>query len=835
MKSSTKLPRIIHKEVDLRIPNLPWVRMFLVQGDVVLEHVAGKLRVASGHKRSRLSEAAATLDLQNVEGMSPASFILFPELFLPFGRNGNYLDRFVHQVGERCSNNTVILVGLEHMSVEEYLDYFGLQKWLADDSGLVSLQGARHKHQPLNCLLILVKDNRGILQGFTQLKIRASVFEESASAGSEMLPGQWVYLLSTESMEGFGSVTFLALICYDYIAQLTPRETALGLVKSAGLRLLQSREIDLLMVPQCNPEPSHPSFALASASFFGSKPLIQNTCVVLLNGSERSRVLGQQAQFPREPIHGFGHSAVLMHAVKRLHSPKFPLSFREFRTEPYFPGLVDQVQFSGDSMCLAIDLLLPRFREVKVTQPRVPLVVETLRWHKRSRSWKALAPSPWRSIDEGLVVRRVYDHVRSSRSRRDFRTARSLVNAGKEMGLDSNWIRFLEAYLSEKLGHKGRGRRLRAERIYEELFTDSQLEPELRVLVAMRLAALTSIGLDRADRSLAVLTEAEDLIELGGLSKEIEAQVYYERGETLRHVRHFAEALQAYKQARTLSRSTEFRALVDHHEAVVTMLLGEPCRAERLLLSSLEVFEKRENNFRMANILRDLGIVSLRRYLLGHDMAHLHGARRFIESSIDSLQGVFDLSAEAASLARLGEILMYEGKLEEASSHLQKAQGLAARDRNRLYEAQVLTLLVRLCYLRAKTGMSTERGEVVGAVAHTNQLADLAQQDPHINKYVGRSSFWVGLMKLYSGDPLGVVESIQKAVRILREDVEGIRWIRNVLELEFEDDPSILSKLRDDVIEPLIGAIPAQEVLDIVTRVSRMLISSESEDLLSSQ
>jgi hypothetical protein len=186
------------------------------------------------------------------EGGVRTHFVVLPEFSLPFSMFSGVEEILRH---ENWPPNTGLISGVENTSVGE------LQRLL---EGSDNPEEAKRCQPGLarfaNFGVIWLKNSEGRLCRFVQPKLRPSRPEQAAQG---MYEGDFVLLFQTDTL------SFMCLICFDCIARDPCGSVATTILKELGKNVVEgySINVDLVFVPQHNPNADHPEFLQFAEAF----------------------------------------------------------------------------------------------------------------------------------------------------------------------------------------------------------------------------------------------------------------------------------------------------------------------------------------------------------------------------------------------------------------------------------------------------------------------------------------------------------------------------------------------------------------------------------------
>lgn len=139
-------------------------------------------------------------------------FLLFPESCLPVNR----FDPLLEAVRDTFRPNTVTMIGVEHVPLQEYRRF--LERFRADNEEAIALvdrdiDAGDVLEMPVNWCAILVKEADGGLRVFLEAKSHPFHGEEFIDKYHDLYRGRHFYLLRSKP----SCFNFMAIICLDYL------------------------------------------------------------------------------------------------------------------------------------------------------------------------------------------------------------------------------------------------------------------------------------------------------------------------------------------------------------------------------------------------------------------------------------------------------------------------------------------------------------------------------------------------------------------------------------------------------------------------------------------
>ncbi|UCF31978.1 MAG: hypothetical protein JSV26_06145 [bacterium] len=261
-------------------------------------------------------------------------FLVLPESSVPY----SHLEELIETIGDRFSQNTVAIFGLEHITL---LQYMALMERHAEDNedSLAMVRQAKTKSdrdKPVNLCATVIKERSGRVRCFFSAKTHPFAGEESVDHGFDLFRGKSFLLFRCEPM----TFNFMPLICFDYVYRDLNSSNIMAIIEMANdMYARQRQELDLLVVIQCNPKPEHKVFRDVATGFYGEHlfktPGVRDTITVFVNTSEETELAGSFEK------NAFGYSYILCGIRHKL--PRIKLS--EFRTDDFHGSSVSRLRF----------------------------------------------------------------------------------------------------------------------------------------------------------------------------------------------------------------------------------------------------------------------------------------------------------------------------------------------------------------------------------------------------------------------------------------------------------------------------------------------------------
>ncbi|MDY0383289.1 hypothetical protein [Trichlorobacter sp.] len=399
------MPEIIEKKVNLQFPLGHHLHCLIAQLPNHLHTGGGRLPV---EQEQQWRDVRSVLELvaQGEGNLKKLHFLLFPESCLPVNR----FDDFLQQVQQTFRPNTVTMIGLEHVALEEYRTL--LERFRDDNAEAIELverdiDAGDVLAMPVNWCAIVIKEADGRLRVFLEAKSHPFHGEEFIDKHRDLYRGRHFYLLRSRP----SCFNFMAIICLDYLYRNLYQSNIKQIIDHANQLYFNTRQgLDALFVIQCTPKPDHSAYRDVVCGFYGEYledlPGVRETVTVFGNTSGETMIDGTTVP------QGFGHAAVVINRRHRLAQ----VQFSEFRTDTFDHAPVCRLRFGSATRLLYFNL--PLHHELDPRSSRVPLKVHSIMarsadggWEKIPAAeptegyWLAEEPQAFREGVEGHVPR----------------------------------------------------------------------------------------------------------------------------------------------------------------------------------------------------------------------------------------------------------------------------------------------------------------------------------------------------------------------------------------------------------------------------------------------
>ncbi|MCD6526635.1 MAG: hypothetical protein J7K75_06575 [Desulfuromonas sp.] len=310
-------------------------------------------------------------------------FLLFPEATLPC----RHLDDALQLIDTTFSNNTVTMLGMEHMKLHQFktvVKRFGDDNAELLQSIINDQDSADIDNLLVNWAVVTIKESHGRLRVFLQAKSHPFAGEESLDE-RDLYHGK-IFPLFLSQPTGFN---FMAMICFDYIYRTIYQSNINTVIQRANELFFSTRQhLDFLAVLECNPKPEHATFRDVLNGFYGeylaAAPGVRETITVFCNSSHRTR-----ESLPKVSDNDtFGYSSVVINKTHKMATRKMV----EFSIDHFSNLPVCRLRFSAADRLYYFNL--PVFHEFDPRTTRMPLKVHSIFEPTAQNGWQRINSCP---------------------------------------------------------------------------------------------------------------------------------------------------------------------------------------------------------------------------------------------------------------------------------------------------------------------------------------------------------------------------------------------------------------------------------------------------------
>lgn len=371
--------RIVDKDLLLEIPRGHHQHVMIAQLPVRLDPGGAGFRIADPGAQWTQIRSVLELVASGEGNLKKLHFLFFPETSLPL----SHLDDALTLIEERFRPNTVTVLGVEHLRLDEYR--LLLERWREDNAEalatvLEDLDAGDVGAVPVNWCVIAVKESDGRLRVFLEAKSHPFFGEETVDPFRDLYRGKVFPLFRCHPT----CFNFMALICLDYVYRDLYGSNINTVIERANELFFETRQsLDLLAVIECNPKPEHSAYRDVVNGFYGEylsyTPGVRDTVTLFCNASAQSHCSGLRG------LQDFGRSAVVIHKNHKLEK----LQRAEFVTDDFGGLPVCRLRFGDQTRLYYFNL--PLFHELDPRTSRVPLKLHSIFSQTPDGSWTRLA------------------------------------------------------------------------------------------------------------------------------------------------------------------------------------------------------------------------------------------------------------------------------------------------------------------------------------------------------------------------------------------------------------------------------------------------------------
>ncbi|MCD6424583.1 MAG: hypothetical protein J7L35_03705 [Anaerolineales bacterium] len=302
------------------------------------------------------------LVIEGQGNLKKVNFVFFPEAVLPYQRVSevlNLLDNF--------RPNTITVLGLGPINLGDYgklLQQFSTDNQEALDSVVEDLYSGATETLPVNCCMVVVKEDDGNQRVFFEAKSHPFSGEETTDSDHNLYRGKIFPLFRCQP----SCYNFMTLLCLDYAYRDIYQSNINIIIEKANQLFFGTRQkLDLLAVIECNPKPEHSAFGDIANGFYGNylacAPGIDDTVTIFCNSSEETITPDHV------PDGSYGYSSVLIHKKHKLK----PVQMAEYSIDNFNNRPLGRLRFNKATRLHYYSL--PFFHDLDPRTTRTPLKV----------------------------------------------------------------------------------------------------------------------------------------------------------------------------------------------------------------------------------------------------------------------------------------------------------------------------------------------------------------------------------------------------------------------------------------------------------------------------
>lgn len=369
------MPKIIDTKLNLVFPQGHHLHCLIAQLPNHLHRASG-FHPVEQEQQWQVISSVLELVVEGAGNLKKLHFLLFPESALPV----QYLDSLLSIVEQQFRPNTIVMLGVEHVSLRDYRQY--LERFRADNQDAIELvdqdiDSGDVLEVPVNWCLVLVKEADGRLRVFLEAKSHPFHGEESIDKDRDLYRGRHFYLFRSRP----ACFNFMAIICLDYLYRDLYRSNIKQIIDHADQLYFGTRQgLDALFVIQCNPKPEHQAYRDVVSGFYGEyledTPGVRETVTIFGNASAETMLEGVMQTA------GFGCSSVVINRHHRLEQ----VTTEEFVVDDFGGAPVCRLRFSSGTRLFYFNL--PLHHEIDPRSSRVPLKVHAILQRSATGTWQ---------------------------------------------------------------------------------------------------------------------------------------------------------------------------------------------------------------------------------------------------------------------------------------------------------------------------------------------------------------------------------------------------------------------------------------------------------------
>ena len=247
--------------VNIRMPS-DAVRIVALQPFLKLQRVE-PFQWQNDSVTQQLEAIRRTLDVaQSGFGEQSANFTLFPEYSVPGKAGADIIEERV--ISDTWPNESIIIAGLHGLTK---IEYESLCANLCLTCSPANAPSSVPDHQWVNCCLIWVKDEVGVVRRWVQPKIRPA-WPELNVTSNDMFSGSQLYLFEARYSPSGYPFRFITFICFDWVASLAGKTVCEEMLHELNMQWSPNpMPLHWTFVIQHNPGPNHPSFLNSTFKF----------------------------------------------------------------------------------------------------------------------------------------------------------------------------------------------------------------------------------------------------------------------------------------------------------------------------------------------------------------------------------------------------------------------------------------------------------------------------------------------------------------------------------------------------------------------------------------
>ncbi|PNU19343.1 hypothetical protein C2E25_13120 [Geothermobacter hydrogeniphilus] len=357
--------QIVEKRLLIKFPPRQHLHILSCQIPNNLEKKDFVYHLADPEQNWQTVRSIIDLIIDGQGNLKKVNFIFFPEAILPHSRLSEAFDLL-----NNIRPNTITVLGLGPINLGDYkklLQQFDVDNQEALGSVIEDLDSGAIETLPVNCCLVIVKENDGGQRVFFEAKSHPFRGEETLDSDHYLYCGKIFPLFRCQP----SCYNFMTLICLDYAYRDIYQSNINVIIEKANQLFFETRQkLDLLSVIECNPKPEHSAFGDIARGFYGEylarAPGINDTVTLFCNSSEDT------ISPDCEPEVSYGYSSVLIHKSHKLR----PIRMAEYSIDDFDGRPLGRLRFSAATRLYYFSL--PFFHALDPRTTRTPLKVHAI-------------------------------------------------------------------------------------------------------------------------------------------------------------------------------------------------------------------------------------------------------------------------------------------------------------------------------------------------------------------------------------------------------------------------------------------------------------------------
>lgn len=357
--------QIVEKKLLIKFPLMRHLHVLSCQIPNCLKKKDFVYHLAEPEQNWRTIRSILNLIIEGQGNLKKVNFVFFPEAVLPLQQIPETLSML-----DQFRPNTITVLGLGPINLEAYkklLQQFSVDNREALDSVMNDIDSGAIETLPVNCCMVVVKEDDGTQRVFFEAKSHPFSGEETTDSDHNLYRGKIFPLFRCQP----SCYNFMTLICLDYAYRDIYESNISVIIEKANQLFFETRQkLDMLAVIECNPKPEHAAFGDIANGFYGeylaSAPGINDTVTIFCNTSKETVTPDPV------PEGSYGYSSVLIHKKHKLK----PVQMDEYSIDNFNNRPLGRLRFNGETRLYYYSL--PFFHDLDPRTTRTPLKVHAI-------------------------------------------------------------------------------------------------------------------------------------------------------------------------------------------------------------------------------------------------------------------------------------------------------------------------------------------------------------------------------------------------------------------------------------------------------------------------